>query len=211
MVAVTSDPACLLAQLLGQTRNYLASNAPTVADFVRDELNTDLPLELPTPKRLPVVALLPSVSTCPSDKTQSMVAALDAAKDVLEWQRSYTEADGFDADYLARYGWFNLVSPEGPYVSDTLRISVGYWGTGLYYKEHWHEPEEYYLVLGGHATFLSEGQVSRDCGPGDIIYHKSNQPHAIDITPGPLLAMAVWRGKGLVVKPGLPEPRVTEE
>jgi len=208
---MTSDPACLLARLLEETRDYLTLHAPTVADFVSDALNADLPLELPTARWLPAVALLPSVSTCSSDITQPLVTALVAAKDVLEWQRSYTETDGFDADYLARYGWFNLVSPEGPYVSDTLRISVGYWGMGLYYKEHWHEPEEYYLVLGGRATFLSEGQVSRDCVPGDIIYHKSNQPHAIDVTPGPLLAMAVWRGKGLVAKPGLPEPQVTHE
>jgi len=211
MVAATPASACLLAQLLNSTHQYFISHEPALADFASAAFNADLPLEPPIAKQLPAVDLLSSVPIRSHDITQSVVEKIIAAKDVLEWQQSYTEADGFDADYLSRYGWFNLISPEGPYVCDSLRISVGYWGEGLYYTEHWHEPEEYYLVLAGEATFLSEGHPPNKCAPGDIIHHQSNQPHAIDMTPGPLLAMAIWRGGDLVAKSGLPEGRVTHE
>ena len=210
-VLANSNPAYLLEQILDATREYLKSNAPVIDAFTGGVLETELSLKLPIAKRVSAVALLKSVPIRADDITQSVVKKIIAAKDVLEWQQSYTEADGFDADYLSRYGWFNLISPEGPYVCDSLRISVGYWGEGLYYTEHWHEPEEYYLVLAGEATFLSEGHPPNKCAPGDIIHHQSNQPHAIDMTPGPLLAMAIWRGGDLVAKSGLPEGRVTHE
>lgn len=198
--------ARLLNRIVEETRFLVEKSLPEVRAFVGDSLSKDFELQVPVPKTLPIVAHVSSVVARPDDVTAPLVEAIIAARDVVEWQQSYSQADGFDEDYLARYGWFNLVSPDGPFVSDTLRVSVGYWGEGLYYKEHWHEPEEFYLVLSGAATFISEGRAPRACKAGETVFHESNQPHAIDMTPGPLLAMAFWRGNKLVAKPGLPEP-----
>lgn len=197
--------ACLLNRIVEEARSVVEKSLPDVRVFVGDTLFEDFELQVPVPKTLPVVSHVSSVVTRPDDLTASLVEAIIAAKDVVEWQQSYSQADGFDEDYLNRYGWFNLISPDGPFLSENLRVSVGFWGEGLYYKEHWHEPEELYLVLSGAATFISQGREPRDCTIGEAVFHESNQPHAIDMTPGPLLAMAFWRGNKLVAKPGLPE------
>ncbi len=157
------------------------------------------------PHSLPVCALLKGTINMANTRTRTAVQAICDAVPDLRWQQSYTEADGFSAKYLNAYGWFNLISPDGIFRSDTIRVSVGYWGAGQHYKEHWHEPEEFYLVLAGSAEFHSAGSAPRHCKAGDVIHHASNQAHAIDITPGPLLAAAFWRGNGLLTKSSLKE------
>ena len=128
-----------------------------------------------------------------------VTAALARAADRLHWQQTYTEAQ-VGADYLARYGWFNLVSPDGPFLSDTLRLSVGYWGKGLVYPEHWHEPEETYVVLAGNAVFRSEHSGEVRLHPGDTRHHVSNEKHGMTMDQAPLLAAAVWSGRALTRK-----------
>jgi mannose-6-phosphate isomerase-like protein (cupin superfamily) len=186
-----------LHTLLAETRARVAAT-PALAAFVGDTLDGDLPFAPLPPVRLPAVALAESM-----DPDDPLARAVIAAAPDLHWQQSYTAADGFDADYLARYGWFNLVSPDGAFLSDAIRVSVGYWGTGLHYTEHWHAPEEIYLVLAGGARFHSQGRAPVDARPGDMIHHAPNQKHAIDMVPGPLLAKAFWKGAALMAKSGL--------
>jgi len=152
------------------------------------------------PNLLPVCALLRGSLELTSALTRPTVRCLVNAAPLLHWQQSYTEADGFDRAYLDTYGWFNLVSPEGLFHHDSIRVSIGYWGSGLKYPEHWHKPEEFYLVLAGGAKFISKGRAPCHCGPGDVVHHKPGQPHAIDMTPGPLLVAGFWRGEQLLTK-----------
>ena len=183
--------------LLSETRAAI-SRDPVLRAFVGTALPADLPqIDLPA-RRLPATALVAA-----GHWSGPLAKAVVAAAPDLYWQQSYTLEDGFDADYLARYGWFNLVSPDGPYLSETLRISVGFWDSGLFYKEHWHAPEEIYLVLAGHAVFNAEGRDPVRAGPGSLIHHLPNQKHSIQMTPGPLLAMAFWKGEALMAKSGL--------
>jgi len=202
--------AYLLNRIVEETRQIVDKSLPDVRSFVGNVLWADFDLNEPECKSLPVVSRLSISDMRPDEMTAPLVEAILAAKDILYWQQSYSVSDGFDDDYLNRYGWFNLISPDGVFVSDDLRVSVGYWGEGLYYKEHWHEPEEIYLVLSGAATFISQGRAPRACSVGDTVFHESNQPHAIDMTPGPLLAMSFWRGNSLLAKPGLPEGKDDE-
>ena len=130
-----------------------------------------------------------------------LIRAIYNARLNLKWQQSYTAEDGFDEHYLNHWGWFNLISPDGPLKSEKIRIPFAYWGEGLDYKEHWHEPEETYFVLAGRANFYSEGVPARVCGADDVIHHYSNQHHRIQMQPGPLLAMAIWEGQNLSRKP----------
>ena len=112
----------------------------------------------------------------------------------LHWIRSYSEADGVDAHFLDNYAYLNLASEVGPFVWDGPRVMIGLWGGGITYDDHWHEPEEIYSVIGGGARFRSPDYAPRDVGPGDSVYHASNQVHATDMTPGPLLALVAWKG-----------------
>ena len=167
------------------------------------ERMTGLPRQAAEPQDLPVCKLLPSALNQSSDQTRPAVAALiDAAPD-LQWRQTYTQADGFSRDWLNNYGWINLVSPEGLFFSDEIRVSLGYWGAGQHYDEHSHAPEEIYLILAGGARFHAKGRAPIDAGPGDTIHHLPHQKHAIDMDPGPLLAAAFWRGENLLRKSDL--------
>lgn len=162
-----------------------------------------LPVLDAEPLRLPVCNRIEKLAVSGkqvSEATAPAVTALASALPRLRWQQTYTEADGFTRDWLDNYGWVNLISPEGLYQSDEMRLSIGYWGTGQHYGEHSHAPEETYLILAGQARFDSEGRPARDAGPGDTIHHAPHQKHAIDMVPGPLLAAAFWRGDDLLKK-----------
>lgn len=135
--------------------------------------------------------------------TRPAVEALIEAIPRLRWQQSYTQADGFSRDWLDNYGWVNLVSPEGLFLSNEMRISIGYWGAGQHYDEHSHAPEETYLILAGGARFFTQGRAPRDAGAGETVHHAPHQKHSMTMTPGPLLAAAFWRGEDLLKKSDL--------
>ncbi|UWQ90324.1 AraC family ligand binding domain-containing protein [Rhodobacteraceae bacterium M382] len=192
-----SLPTQLLHNLTTLARHHVGE-----LDWFADRMQ-DLPRIATQPHALPVCRLLPASAGAASDQTRDTVAALISAAPGLCWQQSYSEADGFSRDWLDNYGWVNLVSPEGMFHSDTIRVSIGYWGAGQHYDEHSHAPEEFYLILAGRARFHSKGRGSVDAGPGDIIHHLPHQKHAIDMVPGPLLAAAFWRGQDLLRKSDL--------
>lgn len=153
-------------------------------------------------KALPMLDELPACLALANDATRPLVQTLVERRSLLHWQQSYNRDDGFDPYYLDHYGWINLLSPDGPILCNDLRLTIGYWGAGLRYPRHWHAPEEIYCILAGQAVFESEGHAPRVCGPGDWVHHRPNQPHAIDMSPGPLLALVPWRGEHLTAKSG---------
>ncbi len=155
------------------------------------------------PLSLPVCKRLAGLSDLANKQTRPVVQTIIKAVSQFHWQQSYSKTDGFDQHYLENYGWFNLVSPDGIFVSREIRVSVGYWGDGLEYRQHWHEPEEFYLVLAGSGKFISQGRRPRQCHASDVVHHLPNQKHAIKMKRGPMLAAAFWRGEGLLAKPGL--------
>ncbi len=163
----------------------------------------DAPLKNVQSRNLPMCDLLPEILVHSGKATSNVVSELLGVRRGLRWQQSYSEEDGFTREYLDAYGWVNFASPEGIYLSETVRVTIGYWGAGLQYREHNHVPEEFYVVLAGNAIFHSEGRSPRACGPGDVVHHKPYQNHSIDMSPGPLLAAAFWRGDDLLAKSDL--------
>lgn len=195
-----------MAEPLLQALIALARNGPEPLSWFADRMS-DLPCQQTDAHTLPVCKLLPATLPLASDATRPAVSALINAAPDLHWRQTYTEADGFSRSWLDNYGWINLISPEGLYVSDQIRVSIGYWGAGQHYDEHSHAPEEVYLVLAGRARFHAEGRDPIDAGPGDTIHHRPHQKHAMDMTPGPLLAAAFWRGADLLRKSDLGRER----
>lgn len=135
-----------------------------------------------------------------TEVTVDLHRAVQGIADYADWQQTYTEEE-VGADFLARYGWFELVGPSGHFGSDAIRAYVAYWGENLYYPWHLHEAEELYYIISGRALFEAEGMEPQILGPGDIRIHASNQPHAMTTTDSPILALVLWRGAGLT---GLP-------
>ena len=178
----------LLAEL-----SALARRTPALGWAV--PLMQNLPFEAEPAQPLPVRDRLADLKA--PAQTRAVVAALkDAAAD-LRWQQTYMSADGFSQTWLDAYGWVNIVSPEGPFLSQSLRVAIGYWGAGQTYPAHAHAPQEDYVVLAGGALFEAEGRDPIAAQPGDGVSHAPWQPHAMTMTDQPLLAVAFWRGDQL--------------
>jgi len=148
----------------------------------------------------PVADQLATRCTATAPLTQGVTDALIAAAHDLPWTQSYTKSDGFDAHYLANYAFVNVVSPRGLFHADDMRVSIGFWGEGLHYPTHAHAPEEWYVMLAGSCTLNSAGIGPRVLKAGDTAHHTPWQRHAADMVPGPLLAVAYWRGEDLMGK-----------
>ena len=133
----------------------------------------------------------------------SYAKAVQAAAPFAEWRRSYSEAE-VGADFLARYGWFELLGPTGHYVSETVRAFVGIWGRDLYYPWHRHEAEEIYYVAAGTAIFEAEGDAPLHVQQNDAKQHSSNQLHAMTTQDAAILTLVLWRGAGLAGKARIP-------
>lgn len=132
--------------------------------------------------------------------TAELHEAVREIADLADWRQTYSE-DEVGADFLNRYGWFELVGPKGHFHSNEVRAYIAYWGENLYYPWHVHEAEELYYIIAGQALFEAEGMPPQVLGPGDIRVHSSNQPHAMTTTDSPVLALALWRGAGLAGVP----------
>lgn len=198
-----SDIADAQLALLSAARDCLKTAFPEAYAFLPEPWQRDEPsawqAAYQTEPACPL-SMLEELEAClrlASPATRPLVALLVAQRQKLRWQQSYSSVQGFDRHYLEHYGWINLISPDGPFVDQALRLTIGYWGAGLHYPQHQHAPEEIYCILAGQAVFHSSGQPPRLVGPGDWVHHQSLQPHGIHMTPGPLLALVPWRGTGL--------------
>lgn len=189
-----SDPVSVLAFARAyHAATLLVASQPDLMGFA------GWPLALPNPKPprpVPAAAILRDWAEGASAVTVSLHEAVRGIADYADWQQTYSEAE-VGADFLARYGWFELVGPEGHFRSEGLRAYIAYWGAHLYYPWHLHEAEELYYILAGQALFEAEGMAPQMLGPGDLRLHAANQPHAMTTTDSPVLALVLWRGAGL--------------
>ena len=186
--------------LLNEVKTTIDNAFPEIKPFMVESLSAEMPFVDLASHRLPALETIEECRDHASFHTRSLVNYLIDNADFFHWQQSYSEAD-FGPEFLKHYAWFNLISPVGPFVCQHNRLTLGYWGAGLKYGYHRHEPEEIYAILAGHAVFKTPDKNPRLCGPGDIVRHDVWEPHATDINPGPLLALIPWRGKNLLHKP----------
>lgn len=151
------------------------------------------------PVHLPVIDHLPESRKWTAPEFSRLVEAIIEGAEHFHWRSSYGLSDsGIDEDFISRYGYFNLVSPDGPYLSPDYRITIAFWGAGLKYPEHSHDPEEMYAVIAGDVEFRAEGRAPVQVGPGGMVHHAPRQMHATDMIPGPMLAVVGWKGEHLM-------------
>ena len=184
-----------LQTVLDETCARVAAN-PDIAAFADDALQP-LAYVPQQPRALPVTRHLAETAPPGNPATDALRRSIVDAIPYASWEQSYSE-DQVGASYLAQYGFFNLVSPNGPFVSDTMRVSIGVWGAGLVYPPHTHRPEELYVVLAGSAVFHTEGRDPVSAVPETLIHHPSNVRHGFSVGDQGVLLIAFWRGSDLL-------------
>ncbi|MEQ8877044.1 MAG: dimethylsulfonioproprionate lyase family protein [Phycisphaerales bacterium] len=152
------------------------------------------------PVQIPGLAHLVNDPGAASDGSRALRDAILAVAPFAEWRLTYTEEE-VGADFLQRFGWFELAGPEGHFLTRQARITVGFWGANLFYPRHQHEPEELYTIVSGKAHFQADGAPDCLLGPGETRLHGVNQPHAMTTTDMPILTLVYWRGAGLADVP----------
>ena len=87
-----------------------------------------------------------------------------------------------------------LVGPGAVIESDRVRAGLFMQLSGSFYPAHAHSAEETYIMLAGEADWqLDLGEWHRH-GPGDVIHHPSEAPHATRTDAVPILAAWRWSG-----------------
>lgn len=119
--------------------------------------------------------------------------ALIAAAPLAHWRETY-KGTGIGADFLDRFGCFEIIGRDAPYGCADMRGFVVYAPSGLHYPWHHHPAEELYLVLAGEAEFAVEGAHARAITPGGSVFHATMQPHAMTTHAHPVMAYVLWRG-----------------
>ncbi len=156
---------------------------------------TDLSATVSEPNDIPATDLVRGFDRPGTALTQQLTNAIKATTHLARWKQTYTEQE-VGADFLNRYGYYELFGPTGHFHSTQLRGYIAYWGAGLTYDWHSHQAEEIYLTLAGGAVFRVEGNEAV-VGPDETRLHSSWQSHAMTTEDQPILTFVLWRGEGL--------------
>ena len=148
---------------------------------------------------LPVLRWLSEMPDLTTDPTRDIVVALKATAPKLSWGQTYSNAD-MPAQFLARYGWHEIVGQRGPIASDQIALGVLLLGPETVYPRHQHAAEEVYLVLAGAADWQRDDGPFRRLPPGALIHHPSQAWHAMRTGVDPLLTLYAWCGGDLTQK-----------
>lgn len=183
---MTLDDVLEAARQLHQSHPEMAAFAPWPDDLKPANLQ---------PAHIPAIDQVAGFDLETTDATRDLIAAIKATSHLGHWKQTYTEEE-VGADFLNRYGYYELFGPGGHFHSTQLRGYVGYWGAGLTYDWHSHQAEEIYLVLEGAALFKIEGNETH-IGPNQTRQHSSWQSHAMITTDQPILTFVLWRGEGM--------------
>lgn len=142
---------------------------------------------------LPVLRWLSGIGQHASVATSALVEAIINSASQLSWHRTYSAADVGEA-FLDNYGWAEIAGMRGAVCSETVACGFLLLGPATHYRRHRHEAEEVYIPLAGTASWQRGALSWQKQTPGAVIYHASNEAHAMRTEVSPLLALYVWRG-----------------
>ena len=107
---------------------------------------------------------------------------------------SFYGSDEWTRPFLGEIAALKLLGPGSPVPSARMAAGIFLMGPGVHYPLHAHAAEELYLILAGEIGFRSgPGDAWRDSSPGEIILHRSQEPHEMKSGPASL-ALYVWEG-----------------
>jgi hypothetical protein len=111
----------------------------------------------------------------------------------LVWSQneSYSEAKLGD-HFMKNYATGLLTGPGAPFAREAPPSGFLLLGLNIEYPAHRHLPREVYLVLTPGTEWCLDGADWFSVAPGEVIYHSSNQSHAMRTQETPMLAFAAW-------------------
>jgi hypothetical protein len=187
-------------ELLSLFRDYvLTLKDERVADFIAP-LDWSMPHRNLQPHKLQSSSLLDRITQLVSNDARPLAAMLAEHRDDLHWGQTY-KADDFGQDFIDNYGWLEVFGTRGHFENDAIAGGLLILGPNIIYPDHHHVAEEIYVPLTG-GTLWRKGEgdfIERDAD--EIIHHPSNVNHAMKTGSEPLLALYLWRGGPLAVRP----------
>ena len=184
-----------------------------VAEVLEALDSVETPASIPAAPPLNVTRHLAGVG--PSGDDADVDAVLDAflrVADRLPWRQTTGYLKVLSADYLANYGYVQLVGPAPSIIEHpSVRVGIGLWGPDLHYPLHEHEAEELYHVLAGEPAFGSEDGSWRETAPGDAVHNPPWHRHAQRFGSTPTVLLYCWTGAveadaRLIDRPAVSEP-----
>ena len=118
--------------------------------------------------------------------------AISTASKLVHWRETYKGSD-IGNYFIDRFGCYCILGENAPFSSDVLRLFMVYMPPGLYYPWHHHPAEEMYMVVSGGAIFKQSDCPDKLLSEGEVAFHASNQPHAMETTEDPVLCLVAWR------------------
>jgi quercetin dioxygenase-like cupin family protein len=118
--------------------------------------------------------------------------AISTASKLVHWRETYKGSD-IGNYFMDRFGCYCILGENPPFSSDVLRLFMVYMPSGLYYPWHHHPAEEMYMVVSGGAIFKQSDCPDKLLSEGEVAFHASNQPHAMETTEDPVLCLVAWR------------------
>ena len=113
----------------------------------------------------------------------------------LPWRQTTGYLDILSDEYLANYGYVQLVGPAPSIIEHpSVRVGIGVWGPHLEYPLHEHEAEEIYHVLAGTPAFGTEDGTWTDSIPGDAVHNPPWRRHAQRFGAEPTVLLYCWTG-----------------
>lgn len=146
----------------------------------------------PQPKTLPGIRFLqPALENTPAGPLQLLAGATAAVAHGLHWRNKYQNSD---AQLYDRFGFCDLLGPDGVRASDQVTLGLVIVGPETHYPLHEHPARELYLVLSGTADWAVDDAPFAPRPPGTFMLHSEMQPHAMRTGEETLLALSMWRG-----------------
>jgi hypothetical protein len=118
--------------------------------------------------------------------------AISTASKLVHWRETCKGSD-IGNYFMDRFGCYCILGENAPFSSDVLRLFMVYMPSGLYYPWHHHPAEEMYMVVSGGAIFKQSDCPDKLLSEGEVAFHASNQPHAMETTEDPVLCLVAWR------------------
>ena len=128
----------------------------------------------------------------PLTNGRTAAATIATASADLAWHQP--PADVVPPGWAHRAAACELIGPDGMVTGlGAERFGLFYLAADLHYPDHWHNAEEFYLVLAGSAEWTVDDVTTRR-GPGEWSHTPVRAVHRIVTHEQPVLAMWGWSG-----------------
>jgi quercetin dioxygenase-like cupin family protein len=195
----TGDPrsdVSLGRDLLERIHALLESlRAPRLDPFLA-EWPTEAPSRGVTPRSLPVLRYESVFASTAPPWARGVTEELLRLTPSLQWGQSYPASE-VGTQFLENYGWTEIAGLHGPIPSEHVAVGFLMLGPATLYPRHRHEAEEIYVPVSGTAAWQGGDGIWRNEPPGALVVHERNEPHAMQTSSEPLLALYLWRSAQL--------------